>query len=360
MKWIDFSCIQQEYFQLPYNRVYKICNRYKIGKITLETYGLKFNDPRSICGTPRVRSHDNMSITTPEEIIKDAGNKVSDNIIECVFCHSNDVIRIGKRKTKCGDRQRYQCKNCHRKFVNDPIKGYKATAKLITLSMDLYFKGLSYRKISDTLYQFYGLEVHFETVRRWINKFMKAINKYVATLEPKLSGTWLIDEQMVKSKRDGGVWSWNTLDYETRFLIANTITKEKDLLNTHAIFREIKRNTKQKPETICTDGWRSYPQVIRNEFNVVEHKKNISLKNGGNNRIERYHGSWKERNKVMRGLENAETTKEMLQNYRTYYNFIRPHQALNGFTPAEMTDINLNLGRNKTIGLLKKSLMWRY
>jgi transposase-like protein len=297
-----------------------------------------------------------MSITAPLGTIEDESNKDCDDLVECIYCGFSDVIKMGKRKTQCGERQRYQCKSCNRKFVADPIKGYKATAKLITLSMDLYFKGLSYRKIADTLFQFYDLEVHHETIRRWINTFMKAINKYVATLEPQLSGRWLIDEQNVKSKRDGGVWSWNALDYETRFLIANCITKEKDLSNTHTIFREIKRNTKQKPEIICTDGWRSYPQVIRNEYNVVEHKKNISLKDGGNNRVERYHGSWKERNKVMRGLENTETTAEMLQNYRTYYNFIRPHMSLSDYTPAEMASLKLDLGKKKWEKLILQSI----
>jgi len=174
---------------------------------------------------------------------------------------------------------------------------------------------------------------------------------------PHLSGRWLIDEQKVKSKREGWVWSWNVLDYETRYLIANTITKEKDLSNTHNIFREIERNTKQIPETICTDGWRSYPQVIRNEFNVVEHKKNISLKDGGNNRVERYHGNWKERNKVMRGLGNTETTKDMLTNYRTYYNFIRPHQSLNGFTPSEEAGITID-GKEKLLTLMQKAIQY--
>lgn len=33
-----------------------------------------------------------------------------------------NVIKSGKRKSECGLRQRYQCKNCKRKFVNDPVK----------------------------------------------------------------------------------------------------------------------------------------------------------------------------------------------------------------------------------------------
>ena len=89
----------------------------------------------------------------------------------------------------------------------------------------------------------------------------------------------------------------------------------------------------------------------------MKHEKNIALRDGGNNRVERYHGTWKERCKVMRGLENTDTSKEMLQNYRTYYNFFRPHQALNGCTPSEMAGINFNNGNNKILSLLEKSLL---
>lgn len=93
-----------------------------------------------------------MCIKAPNSKIENNCNKYYDEIVECVYCGSFNTIKVGKRKTKCGPRQRYQCKDCKRKFVNDPIKGYKATAKLICLSMDLYFKGLSYRKIADTLF----------------------------------------------------------------------------------------------------------------------------------------------------------------------------------------------------------------
>jgi len=68
--------------------------------------------------------------------------KISDEELKKFRQKIRYEIKIGKRKTKCRLRQRYQCKSCNHKFVNDPIKGYKADAKLITLSMDLYFKGL--------------------------------------------------------------------------------------------------------------------------------------------------------------------------------------------------------------------------
>jgi len=36
-------------------------------------------------------------------------------------------------------------------------------------------------------------------------------------------------------------------------------------------------------------------------------------------------------------------------------NFIRPHQTLNGFTPAEASDINLQLKDNKWLELIKQA-----
>ncbi|WP_370657058.1 transposase, partial [Klebsiella pneumoniae] len=78
------------------------------------------------------------------------------------------MIKRGRRKTKAGVRQRYECKECGRRFVPEPVKHRKATAKVIALCMDLYFKGLSTRKIADTLEQFQGMTVSHVTVSRWI------------------------------------------------------------------------------------------------------------------------------------------------------------------------------------------------
>ncbi len=47
---------------------------------------------------------------------------------------------------------------------------------------------------------------------------------------------------------------------------------------------------------------------------------------------------------------------EMLNHYRTYYNFIRKHSALNGKTPSEVAGIDLQLGKNKWVGLIRKSM----
>jgi len=45
--------------------------------------------------------------------------------------------------------------------------------------------------------------------------------------------------------------------------------------------------------------------------------------------IERLHGTIRQRNKVMRGLDDEATPQTMMDGLRIYYNFIRPHMALN-------------------------------
>ena len=72
-----------------------------------------------------------------------------------------------------------------------------------------------------------------------------------------------------------------------------------------------------------------------------------------NNLIERLHGTKRDREKVMRGLKNEETPIIPMQDL--YYNFIWPHQALNGKTPAENAGISMN-EQNKWLSLIEKEL----
>jgi hypothetical protein len=57
--------------------------------------------------------------------------------------------------------------------------------------------------------------------------------------------------------------------------------------------------------------------------------------------------------KVMRALRTLESAT--LDGQRIYYNHIRPHQALNGKTPAQAAGLELDLGTNKWESLIKKA-----
>ena len=63
----------------------------------------------------------------------------------------------------------------------------------------------------------------------------------------------------------------------------------------------------------------------------------------------------RERNKTMRGLQNDDTATEFNKGFNAFYNHIRPHQALNGKTPAQAAGIDLKLGRDRWRGMIQKS-----
>lgn len=281
--------------------------------------------------------------------------------VKCPFCNSFNIIKHGTRKNKNGVKQRYLCKDCNKTFVLDPIKGHKANGKLIALTMDLYFKGLSLRKITDTIYQFYGIEIHHDTIRRWIKKFMAKIKEYVEKKEPNVSDIWHVDEQMIKTKKDEWVWCWNVMDRKTRFILANNITTSREIQDARNIFKKAKEVANGKPKYVYTDGLQAYIRAFKKEFgdrqHSVIHVRNVGIrKERNNNIIERYHGTVRERDKVMRALDKIDTAKEMMEYWRIYYNYIRPHSALNGFTPAQMARIGIGFSRNRWMELLTKSL----
>jgi hypothetical protein len=57
--------------------------------------------------------------------------------------------------------------------------------------------------------------------------------------------------------------------------------------------------------------------------------------------------------KVMRALRTLESAT--LDGQRVYYNHIRPHQALNGKTPAEAAGLESHIDCNKWERLIKKA-----
>ncbi|MBI2547664.1 MAG: transposase [Candidatus Aenigmarchaeota archaeon] len=50
------------------------------------------------------------------------------------------------------------------------------------------------------------------------------------------------------------------------------------------------------------------------------------------------------------------TAQMLSEGFNTWYNLIRPHQALNGMTPSQVARIDLNLDRNQWLSLLRQSL----
>jgi hypothetical protein len=72
-----------------------------------------------------------------------------------------------------------------------------------------------------------------------------------------------------------------------------------------------------------------------------------------NNSIERYNQDIDDRVKTMRNFGSFSGAENFLNLKPIIKNFVNPHMQLKGFTPAEKADINLNLGQNKLLNLIK-------
>jgi transposase-like protein len=223
----------------------------------------------------------------------------------------------------------------------------------ITVALDLYFKGVSLRKIVDHLKQFEHVNVSFVAVYRWVQKYVTLMKDYVDALHPELSRVFHADETKVNI-RGQWVWLWHLMDGDTRFLLANHVSQGRTVADAREAFREAKTVAKTDARVLLTDGLESYKQAAQREFPNAVHISGIGIQRRvNNNRMERYHGTFKERTKVMRAVKVPNSA--FWDGQRLYYNHIRPHQGLNGKTPAQVAGLELDLGVNKWESLIRKS-----
>lgn len=68
--------------------------------------------------------------------------------------------------------------------------------------------------------------------------------------------------------------------------------------------------------------------------------------------MERVNGEIRDREKVMRGLKRKDTP--ILKGYQLYHNFVRPHEGLDGKTPAEACGITVE-GNNKWLTIIQNA-----
>jgi len=107
------------------------------------------------------------------------------------------------------------------------------------------------------------------------------------------------------------------------------------------------------PDTVYTDSLRAYSSGV-NVFQNAKRVENCGIaKRQTNNRIERMNGTLRERVKVQRGWKTKET--QLAEGNRIQYNFVKPHIALEGKTPAQEAGINLG-NKDKWLEFLQNSV----
>jgi putative transposase len=299
--------------------------------------------------------------TSNEKQIECAEKKIA-----CPYCKCEDLIQRGKRKNHRGEVQVYGCKNCNRRFTHDlGFNRMKHTPETITLTLDLYFKGLSDRKIVDHLKQFHKVTVVHTTVLRWIKKYLALLGTYAERNKVNVGNIWHSDETTVFIKKEDEKryyqWIWNVMDSKTRYLLACQVTEERYVKDARKALKQAKDIATSRPDVIVTDGLQSYNDAIRTEFYDKEafiQNPHMRLKDfetkPNNNILERLNGTFRERTKVVRSFDSGIGAQQFASGMQTYYNYIRPHQGIGGLTPAQLAGLPIDLTGNrwmKMIGL---------
>lgn len=183
---------------------------------------------------------------------------------------------------------------------------------------------------------------------KWVQKYSHLVADFVVTLEPQLSGDWKVDETKIKCKGEWR-WFWDIIDSQTRFLVATHLTEGREKEEVVTLFRKALEVARERPIRITTDGMQSYRRGFNKVFYTnrkdrrVEYVRAPGLKaRKHNNMIERWHGTLKDRYKVMRGIGRETTAKPLLDGFVVHYNFVRPHEALNGQTPAQAANVGVS------------------
>jgi hypothetical protein len=149
------------------------------------------------------------------------------------------------------------------------------------------------------------------------------------------------------------------MDEQTRFWIAQEVADTKYTADVRPLFQLAKAVAGKTPKTLVSDGAANFHEAYNKEFHTMkletrtEHIRHIRLQGDyNNNKMERMNGEIRDREKVMRGLERKDSP--ILTGYQLFHNYIRPHMALKGKTPAEAAGIDVR-GKNKWLTLIQNA-----
>ncbi len=292
----------------------------------------------------------------------------------CPKCSSENVIKWTKRQTENrGLIQRYKCKDCNKTFtLDDGFFRMRNAPQKITCAMDLFYRGVSTRKVQEHFKAFYPHNSSHKSIYKWIVKYSKEISNFTGKLKLNIGAEVQIDEveyHRRKSHKKGsrGIskdWFIDSICPQTKFMVASNYYKSRGMDEVKEIIKNIKIKTENQIKIITTDGLPSYPNAIKKVYGfsnkthrveVYHNRINASKGEGFNHPIERLHNNLRTRTKTFRGFHGSlESANSIMKGWEIYYNFITKHQTIN-CSPYELaTDLKLN-SENKWLELIQLS-----
>jgi transposase-like protein len=211
----------------------------------------------------------------------------------------------------------------------------KTPIEHISSALSCYFGGMPLDAIQRHLYQQFNVYYTEMGIYNWVRRFSKEAINRVENFQPVVGDTWIADETVLKV---GGrkIWFFDVIDEKTRYLLASRLSESRTIKEAALVMNEAKRKAGKSPKRIITDKLAAYIDGIELVFGAdTKHIQSQPFTDvNSTNIIERFHGTLKDRTKVIRGFKNMDTARLLTQAWLVNYNFFKEHETLGNIPPA--------------------------
>jgi putative transposase len=191
---------------------------------------------------------------------------------------------------------------------------HRFPSEIIRHAVWLYARfSLSYRDIEDLLAE-RGLDVSYETARRWFVKFGPGIARNLRKRRPRPSDWWHLDELAIRI-RGRQYWLWRAVDNEGEVL-EFLVQGERSAEAARRLMVKLLKKQGWAPTRITTDRLRSYPVAFQSLGLSGEHVARKSA----NNRAENSHQPVRQRERRMQGFKSPGSAQRFLNLHAATYN----------------------------------------
>ena len=151
---------------------------------------------------------------------------------------------------------------------------------------------------------------------------------------------------MFRAASSGSSCLFSVTDQATRFYPAFEMAGRKDGQGATALLEAARDRAGKVPAGFVSDGLPSYGQARRavfaartplGKYNMYVDEAAIHNKKRNNNVQERFNGTFRAFQRPRRGIKSA--SSQIIVGFFVYYNFVRPHTAIVGCTPAQAAGI---------------------
>jgi len=187
-----------------------------------------------------------------------------------------------------------------------PYRGHRFPPEIIRHAVWLYLRfTLSFRDVEDLLAE-RGLDVSYETIRRWVLKFGPIFARELRRRRSRPSSTWHLDEMVVRIEGER-FWLWRAVDHEGEVLDM-LVQRRRDTKAALRLMRKLLRKQGFAPEVLVTDKLGSCGCARRKFGLPCRHEQGLRA----NNRAENSHQPVRRRERKMQRFKSPGSAQRFL------------------------------------------------